>query len=443
MLRSGTMGDLLESLRFHGLFQQSTDEGALRAHLAGGMRRGYVGYDPTSNSLTIGNLVTIMMLRHLQKSGHQPVVIAGGGTGLIGDPSGKSAERTLMTREMVEANVQSQMRIFGKILDFSPSVSNHALLMNNATWLGSISYLDALRDIGKFFTVNSMMAKDSVRDRLESREQGISYTEFSYMILQAYDFMYLHDQHGVTLQMGGSDQWGNITAGSDLIRKRWRAMNPDAPDDAGPHVHAVTAPLLTKADGTKFGKSESGAVWLTADRTSPYALYQYMLNSADADVPRLLRTLTDLPEAETEAALAIHEKEPGQREAHRVLAYAVTSMLHGPTEADLAVKASKALFSGEIGELSASMLDEVFSAVPTSTHDKAALEAGVPIIEMLVQTQLADSKGQAKEFLGQGAVSVNGQKVSASDMLRTSHLLHGRVIALRRGKKNWHVTRWN
>jgi tyrosyl-tRNA synthetase len=255
--------------------------------------------------------------------------------------------------------------------------------------------------------------------------------------------MHLHERHGITLQMGGSDQWGNITAGSDFIRKRWRAMNPDAPDDAGPQVYAVTAPLLTKSDGTKFGKSESGAVWLTADRTSPYALYQYLLNSADADVPRLLRTLTDLPEAEIQAALDVHEKEPGQREAHRVLAFAVTSMLHGITEADLAVKASKALFSGEIAELSAAMIDEVFSAVPTSSHDKAILEAGISIIDMLVLTKLADSKGQAKEFLGQGAVSINGRKVGATDLLRTADLLHGHVIALRRGKKNWHVTRWN
>ena len=436
------MADFLESLKFHGLFHQATDEKALHAHLAGGVRRGYVGYDPTSDSLTIGNLVTIMMLRHLQLAGHVPVVIAGGGTGLIGDPSGKSAERTLMTRDTVRANVESQMRIFGRILDFSPSVSNRAMLLNNVDWLGSISFLDALRDIGKYFSVNAMMAKDSVKDRLNSREQGISYTEFSYMILQAYDFAFLYEKHGVTLQMGGSDQWGNITAGTDLIRRRWHHANPDAPEQSAPEVHAVTAPLLTKADGTKFGKTESGAVWLTADRTSPYALYQYMLNSADADVPRLLRVLTTLPRETIEGALATHAADPGKREAHSLLAYSVADMLHGKTEADNAVAAAKALFSGEVASLSLATLNEVFASVPSSRHDKATLGVGVALAELLVSTQLAKSKGEARDFLTQGAVSVNGRKVGPTDTIKSDDLLHGEVIAIRRGKKNWHITRW-
>ncbi len=436
------MPDFIESMRYHGLFHQATDEAGLRAHLSSGVRRGYVGYDPTSNSLTIGNLVTIMMLRQLQLAGHVPVVIAGGGTGLIGDPSGKSSERTLMTRDMVAANVESQMRIFGRILDFSAGASNRATLMNNLDWLGSISFLDALRDIGKFFSVNAMMAKDSVKDRLESREQGISYTEFSYMILQSYDWAHLYEHHGVTLQMGGSDQWGNITAGSDLIRKRWHAMNPDAADDVGPQVHALTAPLLTKADGTKFGKSESGAVWLTADRTSPYALYQYMLNSADADVPRLLKVLTTLPRDTIDGALATHAADPGRREAHALLAYTVTDTLHGKTEADNAVAAGKALFSGDIGNLPFATLNEIFASVPSSNHDKAQLGVGVPLLDMLVTTQLAKSRSEAKEFLSNGSVSVNGRKVALQDSLSSADLLHGEIIAIRRGKKNWHITRW-
>lgn len=436
------MQDFLDSMKYHGLFHQATDEAALRAHLASGVRRGYVGYDPTSNSLTIGNLVTIMMLRQLQLAGHTPVVIAGGGTGLIGDPSGKSSERTLMTREMVAANVESQMRIFGRILDFSAGVSNRAMLMNNIDWLAGISFLDALRDIGKFFTVNMMMAKDSVKDRLESREQGISYTEFSYMILQAHDYDHLHEKHGVTLQMGGSDQWGNITAGGELIRKRWRYHNPDAADDAGPQVHAVTAPLLTKADGTKFGKSESGAVWLTADRTSPYALYQYLLNSADADVPRLLKALTTLPRETIEGALATHATDPGRREAHTLLAHTVTEMLHGKTEADNAVGAAKALFSGEVASLPLATLEEVFASVPSSRHDKARLGEGVSLVDLLVTTQLAKSRGEAKDFLTQGSVTLNGRKVGPTDAATSADLLHGEIIALRRGKKNWHITRW-
>ncbi len=432
--------NFIEELRWRGRVAQATDEAALAKHLAAGPRRAYVGYDPTSDSLTIGNMATIMLLAHFQHAGHVPVVVAGGGTGLIGDPSGKSAERTLMTRETVEHNVSSQMRIFGSLLDFSQGCSNRAVIVNNVDWLSKISYLDALRDIGKFFSVNMMVQKDSVRERLNSRDQGISYTEFSYMILQSYDFLYLHDKMGVTLQMGGSDQWGNIVAGIDLIRKSHAARDGDA---AEPQAFGLTTPLVTKSDGTKFGKSESGAVWMTADRTSPYALYQFWLNSEDAQVINYLRTFTFLSKERIDELAASHAQDPGRRDAHRALAVAATELLHGPTERANAEAASKALFSGDIAGLSLNMLGEVFASVPSATFAKSRLDGqGVPLIDLLVETRLASSKREAREFLQAGGVTVNGRKVGHEDHLRAQDLLHGSVAALRRGKKNWFVSRW-
>lgn len=435
--------DFLNELKWRGLFAQCTDEAGFAAHLASGPRRGYVGYDPTADSLTIGNLVTIMLLAHLQRAGHSPVVIAGGGTGLIGDPSGKSAERTILTREIVASNVEAQKRIFGRLLDYSPGLSNRAVTMDNADWLCSISYIDALRDIGKFFSVNMMMQKDSVRDRLHNRDQGISYTEFSYMILQSYDYAHLFEKHGVTLQMGGADQWGNIVGGLDLIRRRRLGNNPNATEHEPSVAFGLTAPLVTKADGGKFGKTESGAVWLTADRTSPYAYYQFWLNAADSDVPKFLKIFTLLPKDVIDSAVAAHEAEPGKREGHRLLASAATELLHGTTEARNAETASKALFSGDISGLSARMLTEVFASVPSSDHSKATLEGdGVKIADLLVQTALASSGREAKEFLHSGSVTLNGRKVGLDDRLRTADLLDGGVAALRRGKKHWHLTRW-
>jgi len=434
---------LIHELRWRNLFAQCTDESGLTTHLATGPRTGYVGYDPTADSLTIGNLVTIMMLAHLQRAGHSPVVVAGGGTGLIGDPSGKSAERTMLTAQKVSANVEAQMRIFGRLLDYSPTLSNRAVTLNNADWLAPISYLDALRDIGKFFSVNMMMQKDSVRDRLTNRDQGISYTEFSYMILQSYDFAHLFEKHGVTLQMGGADQWGNIVGGLDLIRRRRTAADPNAMEHEAPAAFGLTAPLVTKADGGKFGKTETGAIWLTADRTSPYAYYQFWLNAADSDVPKFLRIFTLLPESTVAAAVAAHEAEPGKRDGHRLLAAQATALLHGPTEAAQAEAASNALFSGDISGLSAVMLNEVFAAVPRSDHPKSTLEGeGVRVVDLLTQIGLATSGREAKEFLNSGSVTANGRKLGIDDRLKTTDLLEGGVIAIRRGKKNWHLTRW-
>lgn len=439
--------DFLSELAWRGMLHQQTDEAGLRAHLAtGGPRAAYVGYDPTADSLTIGNLVTIMLLLHWQRAGHKPVVVCGGGTGLIGDPSGKSAERELRTAEQVAANVRSQMRIFGKLLRFDEGIepARRAVLVNNHDWLGPISFLDALRDIGKFFSVNVMIQRDSVRDRLNNREQGISYTEFSYILLQAYDFYWLHKHQGVSLQMGGSDQWGNIVGGVDLIRRMSASGQPAGQvEDASPIAFGLTTPLVTKADGTKFGKTESGAVWLTADRTSPYAYYQFWLNAADDDVERFLKIFTLHTREEIEAIMVQQRANPALRTAQRALARAATDLLHGQPAREHAEKAAAALFSGDLADLPLDVLNEVLAAAPSSAHDRQLLSGeGLPLVDLLAQTTLATSKGQAKQSLQEGSVSINGQKAGPADRLTTSHLLHGQIIALRRGKRSWHVTRW-
>src|SRR5690606_31758814 len=336
-----------------GLLHQCTHREQLSSHLAAS-RFVYAGFDPTRDSLTIGNLVSILLLKRFQLAGHKPVVVMGGGTGLIGDPSGKDSERQLMTRETIDENVAGQRGIFEGLLDFEGE--NAAVILNNGDWLGKLSYVEVLRDIGKHFSVNMMIQKDSVKSRLEGREHGISYTEFSYMILQAYDFSYLNENAGVTVQLGGSDQWGNIVAGVDLTRRRW-----------GREVYGLTSPLITKKDGGKFGKTEGGAIWLTKNRTSPYAFYQFWINTSDEDVPTFLRVFSLKPISEIEEILAQHEKNPGARGAQRLLAEELTELLHGPEALREAILASEALFSGEVAALSQDLLDEVFSAAPSTT----------------------------------------------------------------------------
>lgn len=436
------MTDFLEELRWRGLLHQCTDEAGLAEHLAdpaGHPRRAYAGFDPTADSLTIGNLVPIMALVHLARAGHEPIVLMGGGTGLIGDPSGKSAERRLMTAETVARHVDGQRRIFERV--FAGAGERPPTIVNNAEWLGRLGYIEVLRDVGKHFSVNMMIQKESIRERLHNRDQGISYTEFSYMILQAYDFAHLFREMGVTVQLGGSDQWGNIVAGADLIRKTRAAHRPEA--ESGPETFGLTCPLVTKADGGKFGKSEAGAVWLTPERTSPYAMYQFWLNTSDEDVVRFLKLFTLLSREEIGALEAAHAERPGAREAHRALALHATTLVHGPEEAAHAEAASKALFSGEISSLSRGLLAEVFAEAPSSDHARASLEGeGVDPVELLVETGLAKSKREAREFIGAGSVSVNGRRLAPGDRLTPSDLLHGETIALRRGKKAWHLTRW-
>ena len=452
--------DLVDELTWRGLLYQCTDERALRDHLAGGPRRVYAGFDPTADSLTIGNLVPLMLLRHVQRAGHEPVVVMGGGTGLIGDPSGKSAERQLMTRETVDRHITCQRPIFDAILGAGVKV------VNNADWLTRLSFLDALRGIGKHFSINMMMQKESVKSRLEDRDQGISYTEFSYMILQAFDFAYLHRAMGVTVQCGGSDQFGNMVAGTDLVRRvKFREFVftqggglfdpsqldkplPGDPDGVvpaeklAPQAFAFTSPLVSKADGGKFGKTESGAVWLTRERTSPYAYYQFWLNTADADAGRFLRTFTLLPRDEIERLERQITENPAQREAQRTLAREATALLHGAGEAAQAEAAGRALFSGDVRGLSAELLDEVLSGAPATVASRESLVGGIVVLDLLVQTGLAKSKREARQFLESGSVSVNGAKADLDRSIGTDDLLHGRVIALRRGKKNWHVIRF-
>lgn len=427
--------DLIAELEWRGMLKDVTDKEGLRRHLSERPRRIYAGFDPTADSLTIGNLVTIMALAHAKRAGHEVVVVIGGGTGLIGDPSGKTAERTLMTRQTVQANIEGQKPIYENIL--GPVAGPAHVVVNNLDWLGKLSYIDALRDIGKHFSVNMMIQKESVKERLHNREQGISYTEFSYMILQAYDFLHLFRTMGVTVQFGGSDQFGNIVAGADLIRRTCAAEGIESHE-----CYGLTWPLVTKSDGGKFGKTESGAIWLTADRTSPYAYYQFWLNATDEDAANWLKVFTFFSKEEIDEIVRGHEADPGRREAQRALARAATTILHGREATEQAEAAAAALFSGHVDTLTEATLREVFGHVPSSEHDRSRLSEGVDPVELLVETGLAKSKREAREFVSNGSVSVNGRKIGPETRLDASFLLHGSMMAIRRGKKAWHLTHW-
>lgn len=461
--RTVSSSDFLADLRFRGLLNQCTDEAALAEHLATPGRRAYVGFDPTADSLTIGNLVGIIALRRWQDAGHVPVVVMGGGTGLIGDPSGKSAERQLRTREEVEANVECQKTIFKRAMRFDGERA--PIIVNNVEWLGSLSYLDALRDIGKHFSVNMMIQKDSVRERLHNRDQGISYTEFSYMILQAYDFAHLFEHRGVTVQMGATDQFGNIVVGIDLIRRLHQAeidakvgARVASGETVFSHIEperkafGVTWPLVTKPDGTKFGKTEAGAVWLTAkrdehdqspNRTSPYQFYQFWLNTADSQVVKFLKIYTFFSHDQINELAAAHERNPGGREAHKALAEHMTALLHGEEELEKVKEATRALFAKPSVDGPFVLPEEVIASAPSSQHERALLGGdGASIVDLLAQTTLVKSKTEARTQLAQNAISVNGRPATIETRLTTAMLLPGGVIALRRGKKTWHVTRW-
>ena len=430
--------DLLDELRWRGLLHQTTASDAeVRAHLAAGQRVGYCGFDPTKHSLTIGNLQSIKLLMHLQRAGHRPIALIGGGTGMIGDPSGKDAERQLMTREQVDENVAGQRRVLERFLDFDPKSGQRAQLLNNADWLEPLGFIAVLRDVGKHFSVNAMIQKESVRERLHQREQGISYTEFSYMLLQAYDFLHLKREHGCSLQLAGSDQYGNIVAGIDLIH---RANGREG--DAGA-AFGITAPLITRADGKKIGKSEQGAVWLSAELTSPYAFYQYWINVDDVDAVPFLCRLTFLTREAIDAIAAEHAAAPERRIPQRELARALTTLVHGEAELARVEAASQALFGGDVKGLDERTLSEVFADVPHSEHPRSLLDGdGLPVLELLAQTTLASSKREARQFLQSGAVAVNGERVEAEHKLTRRDLLHGARILLRRGKRQWHATRF-
>jgi tyrosyl-tRNA synthetase len=420
----------LGELSWRGLLHQTTSD-ALPAYLATPGRVAYAGFDPTADSLTVGNYVAMKLLAHWQRAGHSPIVLMGGGTGLIGDPSGKSAERQLLTPEIVEHNVARQKAIFARVVDFSAKGPSAARMVNNGDWLRTLGYIEVLREVGKHFSVNQMIVRDSVKSRLEGREQGISYTEFSYMILQAYDFLHLYRSMGCTVQLGGADQWGNIVSGIDLVRRIEQGES-----------YGITNPLVTKSDGGKFGKSEKGAVWLTADRTSPFRFHQFWLNTADADVVKFLRWFTFLPQervAELEASFAAR---PQEREAQRVLANEMTELFHGPTERANAEAAGRALFAGEVASLDARTVEDVAEDLPCTVLEPGELGGeGIALVDLLPRTTLAASKREARDFLQAGAVVVNGAKAAADARLTSRDLLHGKVALLRRGKKNWHAVR--
>ena len=425
----------LSEIAWRGLLHQRTGEQAFEAHLATPGRVGYCGFDPTADSLTIGNLVPIQLLVHWQRAGHCPVVLVGGGTGMIGDPSGKDRERPLLTREQVDANVAGQRRVFDRLLDFDRSAPNAARLVNNADWLTKLGFLEFLRDIGKHFSVNAMVQKESVRERLHNRDQGISYTEFSYMLLQAYDYLHLHRSEQCSVQLAGSDQFGNIVAGIDLIHRRL---------GHAAEAFGVTAPLVTHADGRKIGKSEGSSVWLTADRTSPYAFYQYWINVPDTEVGPFLRLFSVLGREELEAVEAAHHAAPHERSAQRCLARHMTERLHGESERHRVEAAAEALFGrGDVRALDAATLTEIAAEVPHTDDDRGLLAApGIALVDVLPRTTLAASRREAREFLGAGALFVNGQRAAADRRLTQEDLLPGGLILLRRGKRQWHALRW-
>ena len=424
----------LEELRVRGLLHQTTADEALQAHLQTPGRVGYCGFDPTRRGLTIGNFMPIKLLMHWQRCGHKPVVLMGGGTGLIGDPTGKDSERQLLDRDTIDDNVAAQRKIIERFLDLDPKSPTGAVIVNNADWLERLGYIEVLRDIGKHFSVNAMIQKDSVRERLKNREQGISYTEFSYMLLQAYDFLHLRREINCTVQISGSDQYGNIVAGIDLIRRELGSGE----------AYGITAPLLLGADGKKIGKTEKGAIWLNAELTSPYAFYQHWINASDADAVPFLRWFTFLTAEEVEGVAERHAQAPHKREAQRRLAREMTQLVHGPEALRRVEAAGEALFGGDVRALDAEMLRDVFKDVPPSQHARQQLEGqGLPLLELLPQTTLASSKREARQFLASGAVSVNGQKAPQDYRLTSGDLLHGSRILLRRGKKHWHATDWD
>lgn len=421
--------NIYEELQWRGLLADCTDTEQLTKRLQEKPVTLYCGFDPTADSLHVGHLVPLLALRRFQNVGHFPIAVAGGATGSIGDPSGKSAERQLLTKDQIAANVQSVRPQLARLLDFDTK-TNPARLVDNADWTAQVTFLDFLRDIGKHFSVNQMVAKESVRARMEDREVGISYTEFSYMLLQSFDFYHLCKEFDCELQIGGSDQWGNITAGIDLIRKK-----------LGRHGFGLTLPLITKSDGTKFGKTEGGAVWLDPRKTSVYRFYQFWINTDDRDVIRYLKFFTFLGREEISALEQAHTANPGAREAHRALAKAVTDMIHGETATQDAIKASQVLFGGELAGISESNFNDVAGEVPTKEIERAKLDgAGLSLVELLVHSGLCPSKGQARKDIEGGGINVNNlREASAARAVTAADLLFGKHILLRKGKKNYVV----
>ncbi|MGM0478787.1 MAG: tyrosine--tRNA ligase [Bacteroidota bacterium] len=404
----------------------------VEAHLKEGIRAAYVGIDPTADSLHIGHLVSIMMLRHFQEAGHQPIALLGGATGMIGDPSGKSQERNLLNESILRDNEAAIKTQLSQFLDFDTTAKNSAVLVNNYDWMKSISFLEFIRDVGKHLTVNYMMAKDSVKKRISGDEgaDGMSFTEFSYQLVQGYDFLHLFNHNRCTIQMGGSDQWGNITTGTELIRRK-----------EGGKAFAITCPLITKADGSKFGKTEGGNIWLDPKRTSPYKFYQYWLNSSDEDAEKYIKIFTLLSREEVEHLISAHREAPHQRQLQKRLAEEVTVMVHSKDALETALKASKILFGksteADIKSLKSQELLEIFEGVPTATIPRSEIEEGIGIINALsAKTGFLPSNGQARRELKGNAISVNKTKVKEDFTITPEQLINDQFVLLGKGKKN-------
>jgi tyrosyl-tRNA synthetase len=419
---------VFDELRWRGLVHQVTDD-ELAAKLAGQPFTLYHGIDMTADSLHVGSLVGVLVLRRFQAYGHQPIVLLGAGTTRIGDPSFKRAERPMLSPEQIAANAAGIRSQLERFLDFSTGPAG-AVLLDNTDWLGPMPLLDFLRDVGKHFTVNAMLSKESVKARFAEADVGISFTEFSYMLLQAYDYLHLFDTEGCRLQIGGSDQWGNITAGIDLIRRT-----------RGAEAYGLTWPLVLKADGSKFGKSESGNVWLDAARTSPYEFFQFWLNTDDRDVGRYLRTFTSLGEDEIAGLEKQLAENAGDRSVHRVLAREVTSIVHGEEAAAASLSASAALFGGDLRALGAAALASAFADAPSSELPASRLEGdGAPLVDLLAESGLVASKSAARTAITQGGVSVNGVREGDVDRrVGPADLLDGGFVVLKRGKRSYHV----
>ncbi|GJH40608.1 tyrosine--tRNA ligase [Capnocytophaga sp. HP1101] len=429
------MKNFIEELRWRGMIQDIMPE--TEQHLVEGLRSAYVGIDPTADSLHIGHLVGVMMLRHFQNCGHKPYALVGGATGMIGDPSGKSVERNLLTEEVLAHNIAGIKKQLAKFLDFESTASNRAELVNNYDWMKNFSFLSFIRDIGKHITVNYMMAKDSVKKRFDPNENtdGMSFTEFSYQLLQGYDFLHLYQEKQLTLQMGGSDQWGNITTGTELIRRI-----------AGGKAYALTCPLITKADGTKFGKSEGGNVWLDPEKTSPYKFYQYWINTSDADAQRYIKIFTMLSKEEIESLTAQHAEAPHLRVLQNKLAEELTMLVHGREELEKAQKASQILFgnstSADLRSLDEKTFLEVFDGVPQAEVSATDIAGGLDMIAILsAKTGFISSNSEARRALKENSISVNKEKVGEEYQIGDKDLIDGKFILLQRGKKNYFIVK--
>lgn len=424
--------DFVEELRWRGMLHSMTPgtEEQLRKELT----TAYLGIDPTADSLHIGHLCGIMMLKHFQHAGHKPLALLGGATGMIGDPSGKSAERNLLNDETLNHNQACIKKQLSKFLDFESDAPNKAELVNNYDWMKDYSFLNFIRDIGKHITVNYMMAKDSVKKRFSGEGEGMSFTEFSYQLVQGYDFLYLYQHKGCKLQMGGSDQWGNITTGTELIRRKLGA------DET---AYALTCPLITKSDGGKFGKTEKGNIWLDPKKTSPYAFYQFWMNCTDEDAAKYIKIFTMLSKEEVDALIERHSAEPHLRELQRTLARELTLVVHSKEDLEMAEEATQILFgkgtADALRKFDEATLLSIFDGVPNSNFSRDTLTAGVGIIDFLVQTEVFTSKGEARKMLQGNGVSVNKEKVDENKTLGNEDLLNDKYILVQKGKKNYYL----